>query len=430
MRRARLVVAFAGFILIGISAGVSGVLLPSQMADYRVDKVVVGLQFFTFSSGYLLSGIANGWLIRRLGERAQLGLGAAVFVATALGIGLRPGFGVFLAATVLLGFGTGILDAGLNAYVSNLPGHTALLNYLHAFFGVGALIGPQVGTLLLHAGRPWPDAYLLTGAIAVPVLVGLATLYPSRLPPAPDAHGAPLGAALRRSAVWLGGGFLCLYVGIEVTVGNWGFSLLTQQRGAGELLAGLVVSGYWFGLTLGRFVINAAASRAGLGVVGMMFACLAGLTVVTTVTWWVPDAAVGAVGFALIGFFLGPVFPTTVAVQPRLLPSQLVPTTVGLLVGASVVGGASFPWLAGALAQGLGLGSLLPYTLILSVILVAGWWALARRMGAAGNLAIPGPAAAAIPGPAAFPDGAVGPGGLRSVPGPAGRQVGDGGGRG
>jgi fucose permease len=411
MRRARLLVAFAGFILIGISAGVSGVLLPSQMADYRIDKVVVGLQFFTFSGGYLLSGIANGWLIRRLGERRQLSLGAAVFVGTALGVGLRPAFPVFLAATVLFGFGTGILDAGLNAYISNLPGHTALLNYLHAFFGVGALIGPQVGTLLLHAGRPWPDAYLLVGILAVPVLIGLATLYPSRLPPAPDAHAAPLAAALRSRAVWLSGAFLCLYVGVEVTVGNWGFSLLTQERHAGELLAGLVVSGYWLGLTLGRFVINAAASRVGLGVVAMMSGCLAGLAVATTLTWWVPDAVVDAIGFALIGFFLAPVFPTTVAVQPRLVPSPLVPTAVGLLVGASVVGGSTFPWLAGALAQGLGLGSLLPYTLVLSVILAGGWWLIARRM--------------------ASPDRPVEVGGLApSVPGPALGKTGDGGGGG
>jgi fucose permease len=405
MRNARLLVAFAGLTLIGISAGLSGVLLPSQMSDYRIDKVVVGLQFFTFSGGYLLSGIANGWLIRRLGERRQLSLGAAVFVGTAIGIGLRPGFGLFLAATVLLGCGTGVLDAGLNAYVSNLPGRTALLNYLHAFFGVGALIGPLVGTLLLHAGRPWPDAYLLTGVIAVPVLIGLATLYPSRLPPARDAPAAPLATALRSGSIWLSGAFLCVYVGIEVTVGNWGFSLLTQQRGAGALLAGLVVSGYWLGLTLGRFVINATASRAGLGVPGMMFGCLAGLTVVTTLTWWVPDPVVGAIGFAMIGFFLGPVFPTTVAVQPRLVPSQLVPTAVGLLVGASVIGGSTVPWLAGALAQGLGLGSLLPYTLILSVILVGGWWAIARRMATTGP---------------------VDPADLASVPGPAVGQVGDG----
>jgi fucose permease len=412
MRAARLVVAFAGFILIGISAGVSGVLLPSQMSDYHIDKVVVGLQFFTFSSGYLLSGIANGTLIRRLGERRQLSLGATVFVGTAIGIGLRPGFGIFLAATVLLGFGTGILDAGLNAYVSNLPGHTALLNYLHAFFGVGALIGPQVGTLLLHAGRPWPDAYLLVGVLAVPILIGLATLYPSRLPPPPDAHAAPLPAALRRRSVWLSGGFLCLYVGIEVTVGDWGFSLLTQQRHAGELLAGLVVSGYWLGLTLGRFVINAATSRAGLGVVAMMFCCLGGLVAATTLTWWVPDAVVGAIGFGLIGFFLGPVYPTTVAVQPRLMPSQLVPTAVGLLIGASVVGGAGLPWVAGALAQGLGLGSLLPYTLVMSVVLLGGWWAIARRMAGP-----PRPRTQPVPGA---------PVDLASVSGPALGEAGDG----
>jgi fucose permease len=318
---------------------------------------------------------------------------------------------VFLAATVLFGFGAGVLDAGLNAFVSNLPGRTALLNYLHAFFGVGALIGPLAGTLLLRAGRPWPDAYLLMGFLAVPVLIGLATLYPTRPPPTPDAHAAPLAAALRSRAVWLSGAFLCLYVGIEVTVGNWGYSLLTQERHAGALLAGLVVSGYWLGLTVGRFAINAAASRVGLGVVAMMFTCLAGLAVTTALTWWVPDAVVGAVGFALIGFFLAPVFPTTVAVQPRLIRSTLVPTTVGLLVGASVIGGSSFPWLAGALAQGLGLGSLLPYTLVLSVILAGGWWLIARRM--------------------AYPQRPVEVGGLApSVPGPALRETGDGGGGG
>ena len=140
----------------------------------------------------------------------------------------------------------------------------------------------------------------------------------------------------------------------------------------------------------------------------MMFGCLAGLTVATTLTWWVPDAAVGAVGFALIGFFLGPVFPTTIAVQPRLVPTQLVPTAVGLLVGASVVGGAGLPWLAGALAQGLGLGSLLPYTLILSLILVGGWWLINRRMGAP----VP-PGAATVPG-------------LASVPGPGLGELSDG----
>jgi fucose permease len=141
-----------------------------------------------------------------------------------------------------------------------------------------------------------------------------------------------------------------------------------------------VVSGYWLGLTLGRFVLNASASRAGIGVVTMLYACLGGVLVATILTWWGPDALVVALGFALIGFFLGPVFPTTIAVTPRLIPASLVPTAVGLVVGASVIGGAFFPWLAGALAQGLGLGSLLPYALVLGVLQVGGWWAIVRQM--------------------------------------------------
>jgi fucose permease len=376
----RIILAFAGFILVGIGAGVSGVLIPSQIADYHVDKVAIGLMFFAASGGYALSAVSTGTLIRRLGVRGQLSLGAGIFVLMSFAIGLRPSFPLLLLASVLLGFGTGILDAGLNAFLTTLPRHESLLHHLHAFFGVGALIGPVLAAQLLHLRLPWQDVYLVMAALALPLLVGFAVFFPQRAAPVPEEHSAPLPLALRRREVWLAGTFLCLYVGIEVTVGNWGFSLLTQQHGQGEVLAGWVVSGYWLGLTLGRFLLNASASRAGIGVIAMMYACLGGVLVATILTWWGPGALVVALGFALIGFFLGPVFPTTIGVTPQLIPARLVPTAVGLLVGASVVGGAFFPWLAGALAQSLGLGSLLPYALILGVIQVGGWWMIARRI--------------------------------------------------
>jgi fucose permease len=95
-------------------------------------------------------------------------------------------------------------------------------------------------------------------------------------------------------------------------------------------------------------------------------------------------------GFGLLGFFLGPMFPTTIAVTPLLLPSRLVATAIGLLVGVSVVGGAVFPWLAGALAQGLGLRALLPYLVILGVLQTAGWWTIARRLPGSGEVAAAG----------------------------------------
>jgi fucose permease len=402
----RVVLAFSAFVLLGIGAGASGVLIPSQISDYHVDKVTIGLMFFSFSTGYLLSGLGNGTLVSRLGVRAQLSLGMAIYVATSLAIGLRPPFAALIALSLVSGAGCGIIDSGFNAFVSTLPGHIALLNYLHAFFGVGALIGPLLASKMLVARFPWQDVYLVLAAIGAPLLLGCVALLPRRVPPPPDqeGHGAPLARALRRREVWFGAIFLCLYVGAEVSVGNWGFSFLTQQRGQGALLAGSVVSVYWLGLTLGRFLINAIASRAGIGVATMMYGCLAGMAGAVLVAWWGPGSGLAILGFGLLGFFLGPIFPTTVAVMPRLTSARLVPSAIGFLVGMSVVGGAVFPYVAGALAQGIGIGSLMPYLLLLSLLQAAGWWLIVQRMraadqsGGSGDAGIGAPASAGASG--------------------------------
>ncbi|OLE24918.1 MAG: hypothetical protein AUG44_17725 [Actinobacteria bacterium 13_1_20CM_3_71_11] len=383
MNRLRIGLAFGGLVLIGVGGSAAGVLLPYQMADYHIDKIGVGLLFFAYSGGYVLSGVANGPLIHRLGTRAQLTLGALVYLVTALGIGLHPGYVVLLGATVSIGFGAGILDAGLNAYVAGLPRHVTLLNLMHAFYGIGALLGPLLAAEIVHRHLPWQDTYLVLGAITVPLVLGFALALPDRAEPVPEEHaGTHLGLALRHRAVWLAALFLFLYVGVEFTLGNWGFTLLTQGQGDGELLAGYIVSGYWLGLTAGRFLISPSTSRAGIGPVAMVYGCLLAVILAVVLSWWGPSALVGALGFALTGFFLGPVFPTTIAVTPRLLPGPLVPAAIGLLVGASVVGGAVFPFVAGALAQDLGLAALLPYLLVLAVAQTGGWWAIARRMRA------------------------------------------------
>jgi hypothetical protein len=46
----------------------------------------------------------------------------------------------------------------------------------------------------------------------------------------------------------------------------------------------------------------------------------------------------------------------------------------------SVIGGAALPWLAGALAQGAGAATLLPFTLALAILLLLVWWPAALRL--------------------------------------------------
>lgn len=377
MRWGRLAVGFAIFAIIGLNLGGTGVLLPTQIEDYHIDKTVIGTVFFATSIGYFAAATGGGALLQRMGTRAYLLCGGGVMVGATAIMALRPSFGLYLALQVVSGLGNGALEAGLNAYLSTLDRATALLNSLHAFFGVGALIGPVVAARMLAWGYAWTAYFALIAVVLAVCSVGLL-LYPTTATHETTEASNGYGAALRHPAVWLGGLFLAVYVGVEISLGNWSFTFLTEDRGHGVVLAGWAVSGYWMGFTAGRFVLSRLAERFGVSVVTLIAGCVAGAIACSLAVWLIPGTAVP--GLALLGFFLGPMYPTLIAVVPRLVPGRLVATAIGLLVGVSVGGGALFPWLAGAIAQRFGAWSLFPFSVALAAVVALSWRLIARRM--------------------------------------------------
>jgi fucose permease len=374
--------AYAAFVLIGVSAGVGGVLLPAQMRDYGVDQATVGITFFAVAAGFVMAGATSGPLIHRFGVRIALVIGSGGFVLAGLYTATRPSFAVLVALQVITGYATGMMESVLNAYLAALPNPTTLLNRLHAFFGVGALLGPVLATWIVGF-TSWPVAWLVMGVACIPLVAGFLVFYPRAVPDTSEpAAGGLLTGALRQRAVLLGATLLTVYVGLEVGIGNWGYSYLLQGRGQAELLAGYTISGYWLGLTLGRFLLGPLVSKAGMSAVGLMFISLTGVAAAAALTWLVSVGAVAIVGLVVLGFFLGPIFPTTMAVVPRLAPARLVPTAIGVMNAGSVVGGAALPWLAGVIIQSAGVWTLLPFTVMLALLQSAVWWPMARRIRA------------------------------------------------
>ena len=83
LRQARppVLVSYAAFVLVGINVGISGVLLPAQMASYGVDRATIGIIFFTGSAGFVLASVSTGALIQRAGIRIALTAGGGATVA-------------------------------------------------------------------------------------------------------------------------------------------------------------------------------------------------------------------------------------------------------------------------------------------------------------------------------------------------------------
>jgi fucose permease len=392
--RLQIGLAFFGLLLVGLLSGAWGVLLPGLSDFYHINKSVVGLLFFASATGYFLSALCSGFLTQKLGLRWYLILGTAAFLAGNLILFIKPPFALVLLTRMFMGIGVAVIEAGLNMFIAALPkNNTSFLNYLHAFFGVGALIGPVVASFLLNAQWDWSATFLVWAAVTLLLLVGFIFFF--HQPPAITAEEAGEAAAVQQSAapsessllaalklpiVWLATFYLFLYCGVETSIGNWAYSFLLEQRQEPELLAGWIVSGYWMGLTLGRFIFSDLAKRLHISISSMMYLAIGGSLLGLLILTIVPGVAADALGFGLIGFSIGPIYPTTVALVPNLVPARVVANTIGFLIGLSTLGIALFPWFAGTLAQYSGIWSLLPYTAVLALAMGGFWWGIARKL--------------------------------------------------
>ncbi len=374
-------ISFFTFILIGINDGGVGVLLPGMQTTYQTGKGTISLLFLAGTFGYFIASFNNGLLLDKLGNKRFLLLATLIMGFGFALLSSRPPFFLLLLGIVPIGFGVAMLDAGLNSYIAGLPDNTALLNYLHAFYGMGALLGPLVASGFLALGWVWNSVYFVWIGMAILVFFGIGLAFPKGETVShgeeQKAGGNILLLALRQGVVWLAALFLLFYVGTEVSLGVWSFSFLLQERHGQILFSGWMVSGYWIGLTLGRLLLGRVAQR--IGNRRLIEACLSGVVVGMLLMWIIPQLAVASFALFITGFSLGPIFPTTIALISDTLPSRIVPSAIGFLASLGSMGGALLPWVAGNLAQHYGMWVLLPYVIVLTAIMLVLWVIMQAR---------------------------------------------------
>src|SRR3989440_4556299 len=169
--------AFFAFILIGANDGALGVLIPSMRLHYGVDKATIVLLFLFQTIGYLIAAFNSGLLVEKLGNRRFLIVGVASFLLGLGALSLMLPFMVVLVMMLPLGFGVAIVDAGLNAYIASMPRNAALLNYLHAFYGTGALLGPVIASAILAIRWGWNSVYIVWIGMGLVLLVGFKLIF-------------------------------------------------------------------------------------------------------------------------------------------------------------------------------------------------------------------------------------------------------------
>ncbi|MDQ4077107.1 MAG: MFS transporter, partial [Chloroflexota bacterium] len=135
-----LLLAYLGFISLGLPDAVLGVAWPSIRETFGLSQSGLGAILIAGSSGYFLSSFGTGSLVRRLGVGTLLAVSTALVTLSVAGYAITPFWYLFLGCALLAGLGSGAIDAGLNAYAAS-HFSTRHMNWLHACWGLGATLG-------------------------------------------------------------------------------------------------------------------------------------------------------------------------------------------------------------------------------------------------------------------------------------------------
>ena len=113
----------------------------------------LGLIGSVFFAGLIVAMLVTGPAADRLGAKAFVLLGHALVAGGLLMLAAAPTYRVLLLAVAVMGLGAGILDMILSPIVAALlpEQRTSAMNWLHAFYSMGAVATTLVGAMLTPA---------------------------------------------------------------------------------------------------------------------------------------------------------------------------------------------------------------------------------------------------------------------------------------
>lgn len=264
---------------------------------------------------------------------------------------------------------------------------------MHGCYGIGGICSPFIATAMVSSGVRWSLFYTIPLALSIISACGFWWTF--RGYESESTSNQPLNAldraisrqstqekasilrkAIKNRTALLGAVLIFAYQGAEVSISGWVISFLIDYRNGNPSQVGYVTSGFWGGITLGRFVLVTPAHKIGDRL--SLVVLIAGTAAFQFMVWFLPNVIGNAVAVALIGFLLGPIYPCATGVFSRLLPSQLQITSLGFISSMGSSGGAIAPFFTGLLAQKLGTVVLNPICIALCVVMVVAWLGLPR----------------------------------------------------
>ncbi|MBO4927080.1 MAG: MFS transporter [Clostridiales bacterium] len=376
------------FISLGLPDSLLGSGWPTMQVVFGVPSSYAGYVSMTICFMTILSALFSPSLIRRFHVKWIVAVSIFLTILGLFGFSVSGSYAMLFVFAVPYGLGAGSIDSAVNHYVANHYSGS-VMNFLHCFYGVGAVISPYIMSLALRMAR-WNEGYRWTAYIQAGILLVVFLSFPLwthaenentsgagssdtvSVSGDPDSKGERQGVgdsaglleALRVPGVVLTLVAFYAYCAGEATCFLWTPSYFAGTKsGLSEETIASFGSLIFFGLMLGRVIAGFVSNRLGDRLLIRLGIAVELLGIVLLLLP-IPHYAVAVAGFIVVGTGMGPVYPAIQHMAPENFGKRFSAPVIGLQMASAYVGSTFMPMVFGLLQQALGI-AIMPFYLLL-----------------------------------------------------------------
>lgn len=327
--------------------------------------------------GILLSGPAAD----RWGGKAFALIGLGLTSAGLCILASAMNYGMLLVSGAVMGLGGGVLDMVLSPIVCALhPRQRAkVLNWLHAFYCIGALGTVLAASAALRFGVPWRILALGLNVVPAAMILGFV---PVRIPPLVHEEASRTAVpVLLRQPFFLAALIAMMLCGAtEQGMSQWLPAYAERWLGYSKATGGIALAGFSVGMIAGRTGAGAVAHFA--RPLPIMLTGCAGCVLSYALGCFFPFPPVALASCVAVGVMVSCLWPTTLSFIADHFPHGGA-SMFSMMTAAGNAGCFMMPWLIGLMAQHtslrLGLATVMACPIALAVILMISAPRHARR---------------------------------------------------
>lgn len=335
------------YISLGIPDSILGVAWPEVRESFSVPIYYGSIVMTIVSILAAFSSVMYAYIVDKISVEKIVIYSCFLTAIGLLLIGCSTSFLTICFAAIPLGIGAGAVDASLNNFVSENLNAKHMI-WLHGFWGIGAIIGPSIYSILQRVNYTWKLSTILISILQF-ILVVILFFNRNKIKEYDKIEEKNIECNVKahcsKYELFLRILYVFIFSGFDVSINLWMATYLQECLNYNSKIASIIVTFYFGSVMISRFVVGIISKNIKIKQIiylGLIISVLG--TILLLISF---DFLMIILSVSLIGIGMCVVYPFTLYENHLYYEIREAQKITSFQIAFNLVGGLIFPIVLG-----------------------------------------------------------------------------------